>query len=190
MALEDFWRVVDSVANDAGADMESRCVALETHLRGRPSEEILEFIHLFDSVYARAYTWDLWGAQYLIRGGCSDDAFSDFRSALISHGQTAFEGVLKEPDTLAMFDKDFLATLDFEGYQYIAPKVICEKQGTEVARIGMHPKKPLGAPFEETRASLSARFPRLWEQFGWSEEQEARSLQRPELRKKSWWKFW
>ena len=35
----------------------------------------------------RAYTWEVWGAAYVVEDGCSDDCFRDFRAYLISLGQ-------------------------------------------------------------------------------------------------------
>lgn len=48
-----------------------------------------------------AYTNSLWGAAYLIEGGCSDDSFMDFRDGLILQGRKTFERTLADPDSLA-----------------------------------------------------------------------------------------
>ena len=64
-----------------------------------------------------AYCWSLWGAAYVINGGCSDDPFVDFRASLISRGRQVFERALSDPDSLA--DEDFDGSDWFnEGYQY------------------------------------------------------------------------
>ena len=36
---------------------------------------------------ARSYDWNLWGAAYLMKGGCSDDAFDYFRGWLVAQGR-------------------------------------------------------------------------------------------------------
>jgi diguanylate cyclase (GGDEF)-like protein len=64
-------------------------------------EGALEFGRLFDTMMDRAYHWPLWGAAYVIHGGCSDDTFSDSRASLISRGRLAFERALSNPDMLA-----------------------------------------------------------------------------------------
>ncbi len=43
---------------------------------------------------------DLWGAAYLVNGGCSDDGFHDFRAWLVGRGRHVYESALKNPDTL------------------------------------------------------------------------------------------
>ncbi len=48
-----------------------------------------------------AYAWPVWGAAYLVEGGCSDDAFMDFRDGLVLAGRATFERTLADPDTLA-----------------------------------------------------------------------------------------
>ncbi|WP_449342020.1 DUF4240 domain-containing protein [Streptomyces aurantiogriseus] len=37
--------------------------------------------------YDRAYTWDLWGAAWVLLDGASDDAFDFFRCWLIGQGR-------------------------------------------------------------------------------------------------------
>ncbi|TYR81399.1 DUF4240 domain-containing protein [Priestia megaterium] len=49
----------------------------------------------------KAFTSDVWGAAYLMMGGCSDDCFMDFRSWLIAQGEAVFSKVVKAPDYLA-----------------------------------------------------------------------------------------
>src|SRR5436190_667674 len=64
---------------------------------------VLDFHHLFDEVLYPTNPCDLWGAAYLINGGCSDDGFRDFRVWLVGRGRHAYEHALKNPDSLAEF---------------------------------------------------------------------------------------
>jgi hypothetical protein len=50
---------------------------------------------------AESYRWDLWGAAYLINGGCSDDGFDYFRGWLLSQGRAIWQATLADPDSLA-----------------------------------------------------------------------------------------
>jgi hypothetical protein len=43
----------------------------------------------------------LWGAAYLINGGCSDDGFDYFRRWLILQGHKVFQAAIANPDSLA-----------------------------------------------------------------------------------------
>jgi hypothetical protein len=66
-----------------------------------PPEDILAFARRFDSFLDAAYTFDLWGAAWLINSGCSDDGFSDFRNWLVGMGHQVYEAALANPDSLA-----------------------------------------------------------------------------------------
>jgi hypothetical protein len=46
----------------------------------------------------RAYPWDLWGAAFVINGGCSDDGCERFRARLIMQGRDVFERALDDPE--------------------------------------------------------------------------------------------
>jgi Protein of unknown function (DUF4240) len=54
--------------------------------------------------FADSYDWGLWGAAYVIDGGCSDDGFDYFRAYLISRGRAVFEAAMADPDSLADAD--------------------------------------------------------------------------------------
>jgi len=50
---------------------------------------------------ADSYRVDLWGAAYLINGGCSDDAFEYFRGWLIVQGRGTYERIVADPPILS-----------------------------------------------------------------------------------------
>lgn len=50
-----------------------------------------------------AHTSDLWAAAFVINGGCSDDAFMDFKHWLVSIGKSGYYNALKNPDGLIKF---------------------------------------------------------------------------------------
>jgi Protein of unknown function (DUF4240) len=68
----------------------------------------------------RAYTWDIWGAAFVIVDGCSDDCFRDFRAYLISLGSRAFAAALRYPDSLAPIVQD-VEEGDRENVDDVAP---------------------------------------------------------------------
>ena len=63
--------------------------------------DILRFGKWWNSVHDAAYTWMLWGAAYLMNGGCSDDGSVCFRYWLILKGEPIYTAVLKAPDALS-----------------------------------------------------------------------------------------
>ena len=112
-----FWAIVQRAHDQSGGDMDEKCEAIKNEIAKLPKEEAEAFSHLFDAMMDKAYAWPLWGAAYVIHGGCGDDTFSDFRASLISRGRRAFEMALSDPDALAdeVFDEN---EWFYEGYQY------------------------------------------------------------------------
>jgi hypothetical protein len=95
--VEEFWSVVES----ARADDKPFAEALVDRLTLCSEEAILGFQERFDELSAALYRYDVWGAAYLIGGGCSDDAFMDFRAGLIAFGREWYERTARSPDDLA-----------------------------------------------------------------------------------------
>ena len=81
-----FWNIVERVHTATPGDMDSKCALLKQELARLPENDAADFARHFDEKMDRAFDWSLWGAAYVINGGCSDDTFSDFRASLISRG--------------------------------------------------------------------------------------------------------
>lgn len=101
MRTDEFWALIDGART--GADGETgaimaRALAL---LAERDVTEIAGFDQHLWRVLAASYRADLWGAAYLINGGCSDDGFEYFRCWLILQGRATFAQAVKDPDSLA-----------------------------------------------------------------------------------------
>jgi hypothetical protein len=161
MDKQAFWELLEGLDPEtAGGGLAARLDALE-------SEAIAAFQHHFDEEHARAYSWPLWGAAYLMEGGCSDDGFIDFRYGLISRGQKVFESALADPDSLAdlLDEDDFLSN---EEFGYVAGEVYENKTGSEIPRGGAsHPADPSGEEWDFDDEDLcAAKLPKLWAKFG------------------------
>ncbi|HEY1179579.1 MAG TPA: DUF4240 domain-containing protein, partial [Phytomonospora sp.] len=74
---------------------------LMTRLKTMTPAELCAFDEAHDDAHGRLYHWPLWAAGYLIGGGCSDDAFMDFRNGLIALGREWCERLLADADSLA-----------------------------------------------------------------------------------------
>lgn len=98
MTEDEFWEHIRATRR---VDPDAHVERLTARLTKLPPEEILDFDHLWRVVAARAYRRDLWGAAYIINGGCSDDGFDYFTDWLILQGRTVYEAAIADPDTLA-----------------------------------------------------------------------------------------
>ena len=165
MTPDDFWNLVDRVHTTSGGDMEKKCELLKKELKRLPVPEIRSFQNHFDDAMDAAYRWDLWGAAFVINGGCSDDGFTDFRATLISMGRTIYQNALTSPESLADLEVEEGEDLVFEGFQYV-PTTALEEIAPEVetTRAKRHPAEPAGTPWDED--AVYKLFPKLAEKYG------------------------
>ncbi|MFE6049234.1 DUF4240 domain-containing protein [Kitasatospora sp. NPDC056446] len=103
MDTEQFWKLIEEAragvaSPDDGDAVAERATAL---LARRPAPEIIAAHQTLWGLMALSYRAPLWGAAYMINGGCSDDGFDYFRGWLIAQGRATFEQVIADPDALA-----------------------------------------------------------------------------------------
>jgi hypothetical protein len=172
MPADKFWRLIERAAK-SDHDPDAHVNALRAALQDLSLEEIISFEVAFRRYLNEAYTWDLWGAAYVINGGCSDDGFEYFRRWLVSKGRDVYEAALTDPDSLAQQDVQPGPDGDweFEEIYYVARDVFEEKGGDGDVRdhsepeAGMGGPGPSGKPFEEDEEHLARRYPKLWQRF-------------------------
>jgi hypothetical protein len=108
-----------------------------------------------------AYDWGLWGAAYVIAGGCGDDSFDYSRAYLISLGRRVYEVAPADPDSLA--DVEVLDGDWWEDWMSPTMSVVKSRTGEpdHVAseRHSMPWAVPSGEDWDEDEEA--ARFPRL-----------------------------
>ncbi len=162
MDEQKFWAIIEAVHRQANGDMDEKSALVKNMLSQLSKEDAKKFAHIFDDKMDQAYSWPLWGAAYVIAGGCGDDAFMDFRASLISRGQTDYDAAILDPETLATLDLD---TDDwfFEGYQYAVTDGVEAAVGVIVDRQNPHPTEPSGVAWDEDHVyddypELSAKY--------------------------------
>ncbi len=161
MNRDEFWNHVDAARTRNSEDPES---GLREELAGLDVTELASFVTHFDAVGDAAYRWDLWGAAYLIGGGCSDDGFTDFRYGLIAQGRKVYEAALADPDSLADVDDE----IPNEGFGYVGISMLEENGGEEEpVDLSRGPIEVAGDEWDfDDSAEMSRRFPRLSARYG------------------------
>lgn len=109
MDTDAYWQLVDEARTrargrrpaDTPLDAEDVAEALKDLLVERGTEATLAADAAYDEVVAGAYGNRLWGAAYVIGGGCSDDGFDYFLGWLVAQGRTVFDRAVADPDSLA-----------------------------------------------------------------------------------------
>ena len=186
MDEDGFWGIIETADRESGTGMDEKSEALKRAIGRLPETEASGFSELFDEKMDRAYTYPLWGAAYIMHGGCSDDTFADFRACLISRGRPQFEHAVADPDSLAdeAFDRD---AWFYEGYQYAVADGVEAAAGSRPPCKHPLPKEPAGEPWDERPDVLKGLYPRIWARFvgGWETSAIAGSPG-----KAPWWKFW
>lgn len=173
MPADAFWRIIDRAA-EAAADPEEQLEALRGQLSALPLDGVVAFEAAFRRYLNEAYRWDLWGAAYVIHGGCSDDGFEYFRRWLVARGRHVYEAALADPESLARLDAELGpdGIWEFEEIYYVAGEVFSERggkghlQALGALEAGPPNDEPAGEPFEDDGAYLAKRYPQLWRRFG------------------------
>jgi hypothetical protein len=161
-----FWRLVDGTRASADNDTGRQTELLEARLRQLPAQQIAAFERIRRSLDRRVYTWDIWGAAYVVEDGCSDDCFRDFRGYLISLGRGPYETALRDPDALASTVED-AETGDWENADDVAPDAYESVAGEDIPGDSSDLSgNPRGTPWDDDQAeALVQRYPRLAARF-------------------------
>jgi Protein of unknown function (DUF4240) len=161
-----FWGLIGSARADADNDTERQSELLEERLSKLPPRQIVRFQEIRRQMDERAYTWDIWGAAYVIDDGCSDDCFRDFRAYLISLGPRAFAAALRNPDSLAPIVQD-AEEGDWENADDVAPDAYQTATGDDFPAASSDLSgSPRGEPWDdESQETLVQRYPALADRF-------------------------
>lgn len=164
MADDGFWQRI-SAAREAAqnpADIEDVAEALVALLVQAGADEIRRFDYELDTATAQAYGWPLWGAAYIMNGGCSDDGFDYFLGWLVGQGREVFERALADPDSLA-------EVVEPENRRFASESVIAapwnaykQATGAELTDGPLVDQPELGPGWDfDDEAEMRRRYPRL-----------------------------
>ena len=172
MTKDEFWEHIRATRR---LDPDEHIERLATRVVTLPVEEILSFGRWWETFDAKAYTWKLWGAAYLVNGGCSDDGFDYFRWWLILQGRAAYEAALKNPDSLAGVLRGDGEVEAGSNPAYDAYSAATGRDDYDEALKARYPKLNLELPalkddwdFEDD-AAMRRRYPKLFAAYGGAE---------------------
>lgn len=191
MNIDQFWGIIDKGKSSTEPE-----AVVAAELKNLPREEIVSYQEHFDDLFGKAYSWDLWGAAYIIEGGCSDDGFMDFRYGLISKGREVYEAALANPDSLATLETGDADDVEIgnELFGYVAMEVYEEKTGGSMPRNGsLHSEDPRGEQWDFDDGEENARrLPNLYAKYSkfYASEEAVKSIDSTPSKSKPWWKFW
>jgi len=162
MGEDEFWKLIDKSRAAASNNYQIQITFLKSILLTLEPIDIEKFDNTFTALLAASYDYKLWGASYVINGGCSDDCFDYFRQYLIGHGKEKFYETIKDPETCVSWIKSEEED-NWEGLQYSAMEAYKQKTGKEIPKT-YHPKFELkGKPFDEE--TVVKQYPKLAKKF-------------------------
>ena len=167
-----FWAIVEEAGGGRKGvfrrrrepDLTEQADMLVERLRRLDPQEIVDFDRLWNDLHDRAYSWDLWGAAYVINGGCSDDCFDYFRAYLIALGREPYELGLRDPDALG---ERVQPEGDWEAFMDPALRAYERQTGEDMPLTpARRPREPAGEPWDgDDAAGLARRYPKLSAKF-------------------------
>jgi len=165
-----FWKIIDAFVSDEKLEAEYCYAEFAERLGGMSRDEILEFASAMRVALNTAHTWDMWGAAYLICGGCAEEGFAYFCGWLMAQGSEVFRQAVDHPDSLAEYLPDYEGDDIFEDEALLAaPLVAFEEKtgGYEGFELTERPvAEPAGEQWDiEEQGELEARLPKLYAYF-------------------------
>lgn len=100
MRENQFWDIIDRSLKASDGSIERQAAELEDILANLPPAQVASFNARFVSKNHELNSWELWGAAYVLNGGCSDDCFEYFRSWVVGQGRDYFKAVQRDPQVL------------------------------------------------------------------------------------------
>jgi hypothetical protein len=154
-----FWAIIDNARSGAEGE-EAFLDRVEARLRTLSPEELTQFEAHFEEIHGDSHTLELWGAAYIVKGGCSNDGFDYFRAWLIAQGQRTFERAMADPDTLVEVSGD--GDRDLEMFMYSAGRIYKEKTGGAEIPYPPVTYRELGEDWDfDDKDEMKRRYPRL-----------------------------
>lgn len=160
MNTDQFWEIIESARHKSPKNSERQVKLIRQTLESLPAKEIFAFDRINERLRFRAYSWDLWEAAKLLKGGCSDDGFEDFRAWLLSRGRKVYEAAMRNPDSLVKQADDSRDNYELGSMLYVASNAYEAATGESIPmHASAYPK--LKGTQCKSESSLRKRLPRL-----------------------------
>ena len=168
MSEQACWSIIER-ARQGSEDYEQTAERVLELLQAASTDQIEAFERGRARLMERSYSWALWGAAYLINGGCSDDGFDYFRGWLLTQGREVFEAALADPDSLVDVAEE---DVECETILYVAYRAYEEKTGGEIDGIRMD-YSDLGEGWDfDDDDEMQRRYPRLFAKFAYGGDED------------------
>lgn len=162
---DQFWKIIETTKDNSNGDFEEQQEELANELRKLSPEDIILFGNRFRYFRGQANTWELWGAIYIINGGCGDDSFNDFREWVIGQGKDFYYKTINDPESLVEVNTNKIVEIDWEGLGYVPSTVFEEITGQEMPYPFQEQIETTGTEWEEGSDDIKNMFPKLYAKY-------------------------
>ncbi|CAM3771368.1 MULTISPECIES: DUF4240 domain-containing protein [Pseudoalteromonas] len=167
LSSSEFWQLV--TVEDKTAEPESVSERLKSLLSDLTDDQLIEFDKQFSICMRQSYTWELFGAAFVM-AGCNDDyGFSEFRCWLISRGEAAFNAALENPDSLAectpVYHLNEQPYPYLDEYDLIAGLLYEARNDDELPFVPSGLEQPKGKRFKDKAKFLKLAYPQLFAKY-------------------------
>lgn len=167
MNQDEFWGLV--TRSDATQSQESIVAELKAKLSSLSDDQLMAFDKWYGQQMRRSYTWDVWGAAYIVGGCDSEYAFAEFRNFLLSLGADWYDKIVSSPDLLADLpqwpEKDGSAYPFIDDYDLIAGQIFEDRTERELPFVPSGKSTPAGKKFNQKPKMLKKTYPKLSSRF-------------------------
>ena len=153
-----FWDLIAMARSGASTTVEE-LATLGKSLLAFKGAEIKRFCSFYAKLMKQLCHWNVWALAYAARGGCSDEAFAEFRAWLILQGDPALCALcVTDPGQAAARVPAEPDLPDGPGLAIIEEAYLM-RTGSSLAMPPIDPDKPKGK--EWTEAAFAATYPQL-----------------------------
>lgn len=157
-----FWEIIALTLKKSNGDYELQQEELAKELKKGSLQDIIAFDNRFRELMGNSYNYELWGAIYIINGGCGDDSFDYFRSWMIAQGKDFYFKTLEHPETLIDLNRNS-TEIEWEGVSYVAATVFEELTDQEIPSLFIGNQEITGFDWDED--DLASMFPELTKKY-------------------------
>jgi len=166
LSEQAFWELVTTP--DLGLDPQSVSDHLKANLSNLDDQQLIAFDKFFGINMRKCFTWDLFGAAFVM-AGCNDEyGFSEFRCWLISRGKTVFDNALVNADSIALCTPVY--HLNEQPYPYIdeydlIAGLLYEERNEDELPFVPSGDQPAGKRFKDKAKFLKQAYPQLFAKY-------------------------
>lgn len=172
-----FWQMIEQAKTDSNGDIEEQEWLLFERLAVLEPSDIIEFDMCYFKFSSDAYRRDLWGAAYIVRKGCGDSCFFEFRAWLIAQGRDVYFRVMQNPEALGdvvtvKYEPFYGKCAEITGDLWaVAGRAYEERTGERMPMMArIYPVEPAGESRDE---DLPRLYPALYAKF-WDDSEFCR----------------